>query len=166
MGDGTSGSGMEELSAELLRRLTKEVGRPSAEGGTALVGGVVKAGSKLEDLLRAVVVAASEFERCAPEALLASVGGPNGPKPKLAKAMAGPLAYGLVHRYKGKPVSAIPAFARPLVLDLVSEDSAIRTFIDIRNQVAKTNKDPEGARPATARLAKVVAAFREENGWT
>lgn len=163
---GTANAGaLEKLSAELLDRLSKEADRPAAAPGTELVGGLVKAGAKLEDLLREVVVAAAAIERCEPERLLGPVGGPRGQKPKLQKAMAGSLAYGLRAWYGEKDSREIPPFARPLVVDILAKDSAVRAFIDVRNAVAKTGADPASARPATNKLAKVITAFRSENGW-
>jgi len=152
---------IEGLSHELLERLSTEEARPEATPGTHLVGGFVKAGAKLEDLLRAVVGVIAEADGVDPSVLLAPVA---GRAPPLRKAMAGPLAHG-IKAYVVRRPSNLPRELRPLLDDLSRSDSRILGFIAARNKVAKEGRDPELARVALRDLRDFVRAFRRSAGW-
>jgi len=149
-----------ELSLALLERLNVEVARPPGEPSTTLVGGIVKAGSKLDALLREVIVYVAEVEAQRPEDLLARVGRGGGSKPNLRNANAGPLAYGLKEYFASRSVTTVPLLVRSLVQDLVAGDSAILSFITVRNEIAKQGGDPSRGRPAAARLRRLIEDFR------
>jgi hypothetical protein len=153
---------LDSLSRELLERLSVEKARPGATPSTHLVGGIVKAGAKLEALLREVVKRVAAAERVAPETLLTPIGG----RPlTLHKAMAGPLAHGLKNHFAaGRAKTQVPA-VQPIVDDLCAYDSRILEFIRMRNEVAKEGREPRDAHIATKRLHDLLLAFRKDAGW-
>jgi hypothetical protein len=152
---------LESLSRELLERLTVEEARTGETPATHLVGGLVKAGVKLEALLREVVRQVAAAEGIAPEALLTPTGG----RPlTLRKAMAGPLAYGLKEHFAVKRTIQVPA-AKPIVDDLCARDSCVLGFIKMRNEVAKEGREPRDGRLATKRLQQLLLALRRDAGW-
>ena len=152
-------------SRELLERLVTEEVRPAGTPGTHLVGGVVKACSKLETLLRATVIALAREEGVAPENLLArtSVGG--SPIGSISKAMAGPLAHSLSKLSREARARQWPASVRPLLDDLGSRSSRIFAFIKLRNEVAKQGEDPAKAKRALSELRQFVETYRLTAGW-
>lgn len=153
---------IDTLSQELLERLNTEDARPVTTAGTHLVGGLVKAGAKLEGLLRAIVQAVADADGLDPTALLAPAGG----RPlTVRKAMAGPLAYGLKDHLAARRGKPLPAALRPLLDNLASRDSRILGFIALRNEVAKEGREPRDARLAMRRLRELVATFRRNAGW-
>ncbi len=155
---------VDALSLELLERLTTEERRPPSTPGTHLVGGFVKAGAKLEALLRSVVLEIAETDGVDPSELLAPT---IGRAPPLQKAMAGPLAHG-IKAYVVQRASRIPLPQEllPLIDDLSRSDSRIFEFINARNKVAKEGKDPELARVAIRNLRNLVGTFRRSAGWS
>lgn len=151
---------LDEVAEQLLARLTVEEARPAVDASTVLVGGIVKACSKLESFLRELVNVVAALERCGVDDL---IGGPQrsaGPVRRLA--MTGALAHGL-KAYFLRSRNVEPAL-QSLAGDLRSTNSAILAFIDVRNRVAKADGDPAAIRPATARLRTVIQAFRQDAG--
>lgn len=157
-------SAMNRLSSELLDRLSKECGRAPTTAGTELVGGIVKAGGKLEDVLQEVVRVIAGFEGCPPQHMFSNES-PGGRAVDLTRATAGALARGLRRWYEREGLERAPVFARPLVADLLAKRSAIHAFISLRNAVTHAEADPKKAGPVTLDLARVVEAFRAANGW-
>jgi hypothetical protein len=155
---------IEKISLELLERLATEEGRPATTPGTHLVGGLVKAGVKLEALLRAIVLEVADVDGVDPGALLA----PSGARPtSIHKAMAGPLAHGLrSHLETRRPQPPIPAQLRPILDDLVRRDSRIFAFITMRNEIAKEGQEPKLAVTVMKKLRELVSGFRKHAGWS
>lgn len=154
---------LEALSLELIERLTTEQERPQGTAGTHLVGGIVKAGAKLEALLRAMVVAVAEADGVDPSELLAATG---GRAPPVRRAMAGPLACGLKQRALSRPAGTLPAAFKPVLDDLRSRDSRILAFIALRNEIAKEGREPRDGKRAILRLRELMVTFRKHAGWS
>jgi hypothetical protein len=153
---------LDSLSRELLERLTVEEARPGTTPSTHLVGGIVKAGAKLEALLRETVKRVAAADGVAPESLLTPVGG----RPlTLHKAMAGPLAYGLKNHFGSRGARPLVPTLQSIVDDLRAHDSRILGFIKMRNEVAKEGREPRDAHVATKRLHALLSAFRKDAGW-
>lgn len=151
-------SKLDEIAEQLLERLNVEEARPASGASTVLVGGIVKACSKLEAFLRELVRVVAENEGCSRDELISGPHRSAGPGRRLA--MTGALAHGM-KTYFLRSRNVDPAF-RSLASDLRGANSAILAFIDVRNRVAKADGDPSAIRPATVRLRKLVLAFRHD----
>lgn len=154
----------EALSRELLDRLAVEAARPPAAPGTQLVGGIVKAGAKLEALLRLLVKELADAESVSPGTMLPRSAG--GAPLTVQRAMAGPLAHAVRDAYRRRPLDALPRRLRTLVADLVGSDSRILSFITVRNQIAKEDGDPHAAKAAIVRLNGLLEEHRRSAGWS
>lgn len=151
---------LDTLSRELLERLTVEEARPGLTPSTHLVGGIVKAGAKLEAFLREAVRQVAVAAGIAPEDLLTPMGG----RPlTLRKAMAGPLAHGLRQHFAAGGAQ-VPAL-KPIVDDLCARDSRVLAFIKMRNEVAKEGREPRDAQVSKKKLHELVVTLRKDAGW-
>lgn len=153
---------IESLSRELLERLTTEETRPTTTAGTHIVGGLVKAGAKLEALLRVIVQTVADADGVAPETILSPTAG----RPlSLRKAMAGPLAHGLRSHLAARSGKPLPKELQPILRDVARKDSSILQFISIRNEIAKEGHEPGLARVPIQKLRRLVSEFRKSAGW-
>lgn len=154
--------GLENLSAELLERLSKEEARPPSTPKTSLVGGVVTACRLLESLLRETVRVVAAGEGCHPGDILVPPHLQHGRRPGIDRASAGKLAHALK---LFRPSQAYPKAVASLVSDLRAQNSTILAFIDVRNLVAKQGADPALLVAPTGDLKEWVIRFRKNSGW-
>jgi hypothetical protein len=149
---------LDEVAEQLLARLNVEEARPASGASTVLVGGIVKACSKLESFLRELVNVVAGLEGCKVDELTSGPQRSGGPGRRLP--MTGALAHGM-KAYFQRSQNVDPVL-RSLARDLRSTNSAILGFIDVRNRVAKADGDPAAIRPATVRLRTLIQAFRQD----
>ncbi len=155
---------IERLSRELVDRLTTEQARPNTTPGTHLVGGVVKSCLKLEQLLKALVVAAAEADGVDPNLFLV-LRARDGKAPRLSRATAGHLWHSLKARARDRSMRPLPRHWKPLLRDLTARHSRIMEFVALRNEIAHEGGEPRNAEAAMTAVLKLVIEFRRVAGW-
>jgi hypothetical protein len=153
---------LEKASRELLERLSTELARPQGTAGTHLVGGLTKIGSKLEALLRALLVEMAALQGVQVDGLLPTI----GDRPiSLRRATGGQVVRALerLTTHHGR----LPPRIRALVNDLRRwRDSVISRVIEVRNEAAHEGVVPARAAAAVRELKELVVNHRRDAGWT
>lgn len=151
---------LEQASAELLARLTKEEALPIASGPTRELGGVARVSAKLEKLLRLALDDIARAQGTTADELLAKS---CNPPVLLRRATAGQLIRVL------KKLSATPAarrsHVRALMKELAVHPNKISRVVDARNDVLHGSEEPAAARAVIQALRVFVERYRRDAAW-
>ena len=154
---------LDQASAELLERLTKEAALPGASGPTRELGGIARTSANLEKLLRLVLEDIAGEQGTTADKLLAESFARARPI-LLRKATGGQLV--VVLSTLCATVAASRSHVRALMRELAVYPNKISRTLDARNDVLHGNKEPAEARTAILSLRVFVETYRRDAGWS
>jgi len=151
---------LDTASRELLVRVEKEASRDAkTTASTHLVGGIAKIGSRIDVLLRELLMAIADLRGENVDAFLPSI---RGRQISLRRATAGQLLHGIREAAAG---ARLDPSVRALVRDALARPSVLQNVIEVRNVAAHEGVISPSAAPLLGKLRALIVTYRRDAGF-